>query len=545
ESEPELRRDTAPSVDIANGSAPIATPTNSPDSPVELRLEPSKSVATDRLTTPTSRGTPSTPAVAIAAAPLPTSELSVTMPALAPVLPEPGLAVERVLLGRVLDAETGEPLSGAAIRLDRYPQSDLIAESSRWGRFELGVEDIPETAAVTASTPGYTPQSLNITEKDLKDRTDLTFRLAPIDETVIAVERDPLVRHLGNDAFTGSSNSRFQRESEGTMIEYQFNLSADQLKQMDQPAVATLFKGVDVANPVFVNGERIALLERSPRDGTFGEQVIDFGEDLLRVGLNRLRIEATSRPGTDIDDFEFVNPRVLLQPEGERLTIRGRVVDAATGEPLPRARVRLDRAGEAPLSTFATAEGAFRLSPGDDLPSQLAVVAVHPGYAAGVTAVSREDVEDGRPVRIALDPVSTLVIAMEEEPVVHHLGNDQFSGRINSQFQRTSEGIDMSFSILVSRDHTRSDNDLGVIQLWVKGKERSAPVFINGEHIGNIERSNSDGSFGLQLIAFPASLLERGENTLTILSRRRTGDIDDFEFVDVRVVIQPGTLRAQ
>jgi hypothetical protein len=41
------------------------------------------------------------------------------------------------------------------------------------------------------------------------------------------------------------------------------------------------------------------------------------------------------------------------------------------------------------------------------------------------------------------------------------------------------------------------------------------------------------------MIEFPLRALRVGRNTLEIRSQLRRGDVDDFEFVDVRVVVEP------
>jgi hypothetical protein len=59
-------------------------------------------------------------------------------------------------------------------------------------------------------------------------------------------------------------------------------------------------------------------LTDSPDDGSFGEFVARIPFRLLREGENTFQIRATSRQGTDIDDFEFVNPRLVLKQRVRR-----------------------------------------------------------------------------------------------------------------------------------------------------------------------------------------------------------------------------------
>ena len=75
-----------------------------------------------------------------------------------------------------------------------------------------------------------------------------------------------------------------------------------------------LVRGAQNANPITVNGRELpTTITGSPDDGSFGEFVARVPLGLLREGDNVIGVEAVSRQGTDIDDFEFVNPRLLLK----------------------------------------------------------------------------------------------------------------------------------------------------------------------------------------------------------------------------------------
>jgi hypothetical protein len=73
-------------------------------------------------------------------------------------------------------------------------------------------------------------------------------------------------------------------------------------------------KGVQCPHEVHVNGQQLdAGLNRSPDDGSFGENAVSFDTSLLQVGENTIEIQDISCSG-DLDDFEFVNLQVRLHP---------------------------------------------------------------------------------------------------------------------------------------------------------------------------------------------------------------------------------------
>jgi len=72
-----------------------------------------------------------------------------------------------------------------------------------------------------------------------------------------------------------------------------------------------MVKGVQVGNELRINGNLLeARMNRSPRDGSFGEFVAEFPASWLIKGANTLQIKSVR--GSDLDDFEFVNVHIRL-----------------------------------------------------------------------------------------------------------------------------------------------------------------------------------------------------------------------------------------
>ncbi len=217
------------------------------------------------------------------------------------------------ILGMVIDDQTEEPLQGAQVRLDLEGTADLTDTSADDGTFLLGFDSIPDNAALTASLEGYTPGAVNVAQRDLRAGRRFVIRLRKIDPFVIVMEDEPEVHHLGNDEFSGRINSQFQRRSEGLVLQMPFEMTeAHAALPLRGAELRLLVKGTQAPNPVRINGRQIATLAQSPNNGGFGEQVIRIPSGVLKLGRNVLELESVARPGSDKDDFEFVNPRVVL-----------------------------------------------------------------------------------------------------------------------------------------------------------------------------------------------------------------------------------------
>jgi len=241
-------------------------------------------------------------------------ELDIALPE-GVTLPEQ-VALPRYFSGVVLDAETGQPITEALVRIDS-DQGDLIQErTADDGTFAFEPKFEAEFVAVTTSKTGYNPSAMNLPIEDLERGVVREIRLEPVRDTVIALEEDPEVHHLGDNDFGGRINSQFQKESEGTVLSAQFQLTQNQHRALGERAAVTLLaKGVQANNIVRINGNDLPRrLSRSPSDGSFGEIGLMFDASWLREGVNVLEIESQISSGSDHDDFEIVNIQILLAP---------------------------------------------------------------------------------------------------------------------------------------------------------------------------------------------------------------------------------------
>jgi len=143
--------------------------------------------------------------------------------------------------------------------------------------------------------------------------------------------------------------------------------------------------------------------------------------------------------------------------------------------------------------------------------------------------------------------MSRSIIALDDAPDVHHLGNDEFSGRINSQFQVSAEGIRYRRTFTLAHDQVPPMVDLAAIRILVRGVQNPNLIFVNGHKLPTrLDTSPSDGSFGEFIAVVPAELLREGENTFEIEDvKRQNTDIDDFEFVNPQLFLRRSKLGAK
>lgn len=216
--------------------------------------------------------------------------------------------------------------------------------------------------------------------------------------------------------------------------------------------------------------------------------------------------------------------------------LRGRVTSAATGAPLAGALVRADLADGIPVAAYTGPDGRYELF-FPEMPAHFALTASHPEALPKTENVASAALRAGDMVLdFALEPRARDRIVLEPVPDVHHLGNDLFEGRINSQFQKPSEGrrFEVTFEIPGDAALRRAR-----LTMMTRGVQCAHPIRINGTEVARLGNSPANGSFGRFAAAFDAAVLHVGVNTLELRSTTCAGDLDDFEFVNVQIQLEP------
>ena len=120
----------------------------------------------------------------------------------------------------------------------------------------MHIPEVPDFFALSASHPGYVPATRNVDAAMLNGSAlTVDFALLPTSEEVVAIEAVPDVHHLGDNAFDGTINSRFQKESEGDSFTADFELQPTQVPPYVRRAeVRLLAKGVQRSHKIRING---------------------------------------------------------------------------------------------------------------------------------------------------------------------------------------------------------------------------------------------------------------------------------------------------
>jgi hypothetical protein len=176
-----------------------------------------------------------------------------------------------------------------------------------------------------------------------------------------------------------------------------------------------------------------------------------------------------------------------------------------------------------------------------EVPDYFALSASADGYVPSTANVASAKVKG---TTLALDfelrPQSGELIAIEPVPSVHHLGDNNFDGRINSRFQRKSEGASFAAEFHLDPAQLSSAGSQAEIRFLAKGVQRRHKILINGTVLDErLHHAPSDGSFGEFTTTFDSVLLRPGSNKFEIIAKPSSSDIDDFEFVNVRIHLSP------
>lgn len=230
-----------------------------------------------------------------------------------------------------------------------------------------------------------------------------------------------------------------------------------------------------------------------------------------------------------------VRPPEEVQPVG-RTILQGIVTDKKTGRPLARTTVRFDRAQGKPLVAVTRDDGTYELVL-SDIPETFAVAASQAGYQPEALNLRSADVK-GKTHRLdfTLRAANENVIVVENDPVVHHLGNDQFEGVANSKFQRRSEGSSFEAVFTVTVENSQKESARPTVTFLAKGVQCPPQVRING-HLLAADNSVTpdDGTYGTMVFPFDRSLLRAGKNQISVRATSCQGDLDDFEFVNPQI----------
>jgi len=218
-----------------------------------------------------------------------------------------------VVSGTVSDMGNGGAIAGAQVSLELVNSENLNdsvvqATTDAAGAFSLVApsESLPDSFVLVVTNDGFRPEVVIFNNNsDTEVSAEIEMTTAGSDFT--AIESEPNVHHLGDNSFTGSANSQFQRSAEGVTLVRNFTLTPGQATST-QIFLDWMAKGIQEDNTIMINGQLIATTPVTNVDGSFDAQSIALAvEGLLIVGANTIEISAALDTSiNDYDDFEFV-----------------------------------------------------------------------------------------------------------------------------------------------------------------------------------------------------------------------------------------------
>lgn len=218
-----------------------------------------------------------------------------------------------IITGDVTDSVTAMPVADAQVSLELINANSetnpvVLATTDVQGSFTLVAEDslIPDSFVIVINANGFQPIALPLSNTGVEIVAS-GIKVIQSSDNFVAIEKRPSVHHLGDDSFSGSQNSQFQRNTEGGSLSRSFNLSADQANQSELVLI-WVAKGLQLPNTISINGNSVAMTDNSNIDGSFTEQSITLPvSGMLNQGANTLSVEsAMDTFSNDLDDFEFV-----------------------------------------------------------------------------------------------------------------------------------------------------------------------------------------------------------------------------------------------
>lgn len=215
--------------------------------------------------------------------------------------------------------------------------------------------------------------------------------------------------------------------------------------------------------------------------------------------------------------------------------ITGRVIDAVTREPIESASVELDRADNDPIIAATDEDGHYALK-ASGVPDHFALTASADDHIPASINIASSDVEQRVLwINFELPPQTPDTVAIETTPNVHHLGDDRFTGVINSRFQKRAEGGRYTATFTLASGQLPPNYTVCQLTMLTRGIQMAHPIYINGRRLEQaLDWSPRDGRFGKFGVEIPIDLLREGENTILIRARKRGDDRDDFEFVNLQ-----------
>jgi hypothetical protein len=205
------------------------------------------------------------------------------------------------------------------------------------------------------------------------------------------------------------------------------------------------------------------------------------------------------------------------------------VVTDANGQPVAGAHVGVSNNGQT-ATVLTDDHGQFTVPTDTGTLPDSYVVDVYDGQHVPVAVPVSQSPGGVDTIVVTLNDSSDTQAPLELTPVVHHLGDGQFGGQANSLLQfPDAEGLSRTYPFTVTA--TQAAHASAALDLMAKGVDCADTLSIDGQVVGTLTLTPTDGSYGAVHVPVPMALLPVGDHTATIAAVAcEPGDYDDFEY---------------
>lgn len=210
-----------------------------------------------------------------------------------------------------LSAE-GQNRTQAAQKLREKAEEYQEKARTELGRIEARYDEVTNHGITQSRGP-----TASYTVRGLDDEPLATGTFPGGDDVAIecdtckeAVQISDGVHHLGDGVYSDRINCCFEEPVEGLLFQEEFGPLSECQTDASSAEIAYTHRGVQIANPILLNGQLISATPGSPEDGSTTVDRFSFDPTLLRTGTNLF--EVITLLLQDLDDFEISDVRLEL-----------------------------------------------------------------------------------------------------------------------------------------------------------------------------------------------------------------------------------------
>ena len=244
----------------------------------------------------------------------------------------PSYYTEGMVIVKVTDAETAQPVSSATIVSDIGNNVITASSSVKAGIYAINVPAFVDYLLLRVEGEGYVSSIVQINRSEIEQATTLVreVSLRKSDASIVFIEGGNLLYHLGNDVFAGSVNSQLQKgTADGVEIDLIFEITGQQMEDHVGARIYFQHRGVQsniIKSYLYLNGIQVGYFPQSNIDGSFKQSYIDIdlSAGVVKSGKNEIKLTSSYYfnefypNGDNYDDFEITGLYIELLGESNQ-----------------------------------------------------------------------------------------------------------------------------------------------------------------------------------------------------------------------------------